>query len=199
MTDFLYPFLERTEDDAAALLADLAASARAKTAASVALRDDTLRRLDDELTRTAAAMRARVAAGGRLLVFGNGGSATDAAGFVALLRPLPALCLTDDDAVITALANDVGFDVVFARTLRAVGRAEDIAVGFSTSGGSRNVLAAFETAGAMGMLTVGIAGYGGGELPGAVDHCLEVASDSVHRIQETQNAVAYELWRRLMR
>ena len=132
------------------------------------------------------------AGGGRLFAFGNGGSATDAEGAVALFghpphgRPLPALSLVDDRAVLTALANDIGFDVVFSRQIIAHARAGDIAVGFSTSGDSRNVVRALEEASKRGLLTIGLSGYQGGAMAvsDAVAHCLVVRSDSVHRIQE---------------
>jgi D-sedoheptulose 7-phosphate isomerase len=111
-------------------------------------------------------------------------------------RPLPAMSLVEDRAVLTALANDVGFELVFSRQLIAHAAAGDIAVGFSTSGGSRNVLEAFEEASRRHLLTVGLCGYEGGAMArsDAVQHCLVVRSDSVHRIQEAQNALMLELW-----
>jgi D-sedoheptulose 7-phosphate isomerase len=205
VTDFLYPFIEGDERDAAALLDELARSAAAKTEASLALRDATLRALDAPLDAVAAAMTARFAGGGRLFTFGNGGSATDAGACAALFADppagagRPARSLAADPAIITALANDVGFELVFARQLMAAARGGDIALGLSTSGCSPNVLRAFSDAKRLGMLTVGIAGYDGGAMAthDAIDHCLVVRSDSVHRVQETQSAVVYELWRRL--
>ncbi len=142
-------------------------------------------------------MADRYAGGGRLFTFGNGGSATDAQGAARLFthppvgRPLPARCLAEDQAVLTALANDIGTEAVFARQLIAYARPGDIAMGFSTSGNSANVLAAFEEAARGGLLTVGFSGYEGGlmAVPGALDHCLVVRSQSVHRIQEAQNAL----------
>lgn len=207
MTDFLYPFLERDERGTDALLDDLAASAKAKAAASDALRVDTLAALAPELDAAAAAMVDRFEAGGRLLAFGNGGSATDAAALVALLtrppsgRALPALSLAADPAVLTALANDVGFEVVFARQLVAAAGPRDIALGLSTSGSSTNLLRAFAEAARLGLLTVGLAGYDGGTMAasGTIDHCLVVRSDSVHRIQEAQRAVLFDLWERTQR
>jgi D-sedoheptulose 7-phosphate isomerase len=97
---------------------------------------------------------------------------------------------------VTALGNDVGFDLVFSRQLIAHGAPGDITVGISTSGSSRNVLTAFAEARTRGMITVGLAGYDGGEMAGAPDlqHCLVVRSDSVHRIQETQAALGFSLW-----
>lgn len=207
MTDFLYPFIDGDERDSGQLLTDLATSAEEKAAASRALRTVTLTALDVTLDATAAAMAARFEAGGRLFAFGNGGSSTDAAGVVALFshppsgRPLPARSLVANHAVLTALANDVGFELVFSRQLIATGRPADIAVGLSTSGGSLNLLRAFEEATTRGMLTVGLAGYDGGSMAaaGTIDHCLIVRSDSVHRIQETQSALVFDLWERVQR
>ena len=140
--------------------------------------------------------------GGRLFTFGNGGSSTDAASLAALFaRPpsgsaLPARCLVDDTAVLTALGNDVGFELVFARQLIAHAAPGDMALGFSTSGSSANVLTAFAQARARRLVTIGLAGYDGGEMSSSPDvqHCLVVQSDSVHRIQETQAALGFALW-----
>jgi D-sedoheptulose 7-phosphate isomerase len=202
---FLYPFLESEETDASALLADLASSAEAKAAESVRLRRTSIAGLADDLDRVATAMAAAFRSGGRLLTFGNGGSATDAAGLAALFaspvagRPLPARSLVADTAVLTALANDVGVDVVFSRQLIAHGRPGDIAVGLSTSGGSTNVLKAFAEGRRRGLLTVGLAGYGGGAMATCpdLDHCLAVEGQSVHRTQEAQSALAHALWQRV--
>jgi D-sedoheptulose 7-phosphate isomerase len=106
------------------------------------------------------------------------------------------LGLTNDVAVLTALSNDVSFDVVFARQLAAFGRPGDVALALSTSGGSRNVLAGLDAAKRMGMLTIGLAGYGGGRMAesSAVDHLFAVPSSSVHRVQEVQTTVTHVLW-----
>ena len=201
-TDFLYPFIEGDERDSASLLADLARSAEGKWAQSTALREETLARCSEQLQAAAAAMAERLAAGAQLFTFGNGGSATDAAGVAQLFtkppwgEPLPARSLAADQAVLTALSNDIGFDVVFSRQLIAYGRAGDIAFGTSTSGNSDNLLMAFAEARKRGMLTVGLAGYDGGRMAASDDleHCIVVRSDSVHRIQESQTSVAHALW-----
>ncbi len=206
-TGFLYPFIEAEERDGAALMADLARSARSKMADSRALRAATLDRCCVAIEEAGSAMAAGFAAGGRLLAFGNGGSATDADGTVDLFRrpphgrPLPALSLVDDQAVLTALSNDVGFELVFSRQVIAHGQAGDIAVGFSTSGDSANMLRAFEEASTRGLLTVGLCGYEGAAMAqsDAVQHCLVVRSESVHRIQETQDALILELWSTVQR
>ena len=202
-TDFLYPFIEGHERDPSTLLVDLAASASAKVATSVALQSATIERVAPVLDAAADAMTARFTSGARLFTFGNGGSSTDAAALAALFArpphgiPFAARCLAEDAAVLTALANDVGFDLVFARQLIADSAPLDIALGISTSGDSRNLISAFEQAARQGMLTIGFAGYDGGEMArsGLVDHCLVVRDDSVHRVQETQAALGFALWR----
>ncbi len=204
-TGFLYPFIEREESDPVPLLADLARSAAAKWEQSTQLRSATLAALDGQLRAAAADMAERIAAGGQIFAFGNGGSSTDADAFAQLCTrppsgaPVPARSLAWDQAVLTALANDIGFDVVFSRQLIAYGRPGDVAIGFSTSGNSDNLLMAFEEAMRRQMLTVGLSGYDGGRMGAsdAVRHCLVVRSDSVHRIQESQAAVAHALWARL--
>lgn len=207
-TDFLYPFLDDDDGgDPRALLDDLAASAVAKGETSLALRTATTAATADSVLAAAGAMVARFARGGRLLTFGNGGSSTDAAGLADLFtRPLwgpsrPARCLVDDQAVLTALGNDVGFDLVFGRQLIAHGTADDIALGISTSGNSRNLLVAFEEAASRGLLTIGLAGYDGGEMAQSphVEHCLVVAADSIHRVQESQAALGFALWSEVQR
>jgi D-sedoheptulose 7-phosphate isomerase len=111
-------------------------------------------------------------------------------------RPLPALSLVEDPAVLTALANDVGFELVFSRQIIAHARAGDIALGFSTSGDSVDVVRAFEEASRRELLTIGLCGNQGGAMAagGDVEHCIVVESASVHRVQETQDAIAFTLW-----
>jgi D-sedoheptulose 7-phosphate isomerase len=202
-TDFLYPFIEGDETDSGSLLADLARSAEGKWVQSSGLRDETLARSEAQLRDTAAGMADRFTAGGRLFTFGNGGSATDAEAVAHLYtepprgRPLPARSLAEDQAVMTALGNDVGFELVFSRQLIAHGRRHDIAMGFSTSGNSDNLMRAFAEARKQGMLTVGIAGTDGGRMAAEgspVELCFVVRSDSVHRIQESQAALNHALW-----
>jgi D-sedoheptulose 7-phosphate isomerase len=201
VTDFLYPFIDADERDPGPLLEDLEASAQAKANETLALRASTRAAVGGEVAALAADMAARFAVGGRLLTFGNGGSATDAAAVAALFRappsgrPLPARSLVADEAVLTALANDVGFELVFSRQVIAHGRPDDVALGVSTSGNSANVVRALTEARARGLLTVGFAGYAGGEMAACgLDHCIVVPSSSVHRVQETQAALLYDLW-----
>jgi D-sedoheptulose 7-phosphate isomerase len=180
-------------------------STEGKAAEIVRLREQLAELYADRIAECAEAMAARFAAGGRLFTFGNGGSSTDAQEVATTYlhpwhgRPLPALSLTSDIALVTALSNDVGFEVVFARQVAALGRPGDIAFGLSTSGGSANLVQAFEEAWGRGMLTVGLAGYEGGRLAelaeaGVLDHLFVVPSRSVHRIQEAQTTIYHVLW-----
>lgn len=141
--------------------------------------------------------------GGKLFACGNGGSSTDAQDVVTLFlhpggdaRPLPAIGLTNDIAEVTALANDVGFDVVFSRQVAAFARRGDILLGLSTSGNSENLIRAFDEASRRGLLTVGFAGYEGGAMATSdtIDHLFVVPSASVHRIQEAQTTLYHVLW-----
>ncbi len=199
----LYPFLYGGAHDAAEVLDSVAESTVAKIKEVVALRAETGERLATPIAECARRLAAAFTAGATLWAFGNGGSSTDAQDVVHTFldpagdrRPLPALCLTSDTAIITALANDAGFDVVFARQIRAFGRPGDIALGLSTSGGSTNVLSAFEEAKRAGLTTVGIAGYGGGLMAelDSLDHLFAVTSSSVHRVQEVQTTIYHVLW-----
>ncbi|MFI6600135.1 SIS domain-containing protein [Nonomuraea sp. NPDC050536] len=195
----LYPFLHAGSGPS---LEDVGRSTAEKAAEIVRLRARVAEESARALMACAEEMAARFAAGGRLFTFGNGGSSTDAQEVAtAFLHPhrgvpLPALCLTGDVAVLTALSNDVGFDVVFARQLAALGRPGDVALGLSTSGGSANVVQAFEAAARQGMLTVGLAGDKGGRLAelDVLDHLFVIPSSSVHRIQEAQTTVYHVLW-----
>ena len=199
----LYPFLYGAGDEAAPLLAAAVESARQKVDEIVALRREVGAAQGPALAACALEIAAALAAGGTLLAFGNGGSSTDAQDVVHTFLdppppagPLPAIGLTNDVAVLTALSNDVAFEVVFARQVVAFGRAGDVAVALSTSGGSTNVLAALEQATRIGMVTVGLAGYGGGrmaELAG-LQHLFTVPSSSVHRVQEVQTTLCHVLW-----
>ena len=201
-TNFLYPFIDAQEDDPKSLLADLAASAQAKAAESLALRRSTLEANTELIGRAASEMARRFNSGGRLFTFGNGGSCTDCTTLARLFAqppvgsPLPAWSLTADQAIITALGNDVGFELVFARQLIARGKAGDIAIAMSTSGSSPNLMAALKEARHRGMYTIGFAGYEGGAFAKSpdVDACFVVRSQSVHRIQESQALLGYQLW-----
>jgi D-sedoheptulose 7-phosphate isomerase len=202
----LYPFLELARGDPAAVLADVTRSTAEKIEEIGRLRAAVAEAEAARIAACATAMAERFAAGGRLFTFGNGGSSTDAAALAALFvapgpghRPLPAVSLTDDGATLTALANDVGFELVFARQLAAAACPSDVALGLSTSGGSANVLRGFAAARERGLLTVGLAGYSGGPMAeaaarGEIDHLFVMPSASVHRIQEAQTTTYHVLW-----
>ncbi|TCK22317.1 D-sedoheptulose-7-phosphate isomerase [Pseudonocardia endophytica] len=210
-TDGLYPFLRAAPEPQADLDAAVARSTRDKIAEIGRLRAAVADREATALAACATAMADRFARRGRLYAFGNGGSSTDALAVASLYaapglghRALPALSLPADVASLTALANDVSFDVVFARPLRAVGRPEDVAFGLSTSGGSENVRRGMDAAHERGMLTVAVAGSDGGALAeahrqGRIAHLLVVPSQSVHRIQEAQTTVYQVLWELVQR
>lgn len=145
--------------------------------------------------RTAASMKA----GGKLLVAGNGGSAADAqhlvAEFVSRLtvdRPaLRAVALTTDTSILTAIGNDFGFDTVFSRQIEAIGTPGDVFLGISTSGNSKNILAALEQARSQGIITVGFTGNGGGKMAALCDHTIIVPSTVTMNIQESHLALEH--------
>lgn len=199
----LYPFLYSGSADLDSVLAQVKQSTVAKTEEIIQLRTMVLQQDRERLLSCAGAMARAFANGGRLFAFGNGGSSTDSQDMAGLFlspadgaRPLPAFGLTNDIAVVTALSNDVSFDVVFARQLGAFGRTGDIAAGLSTSGNSANLLRAFDQARHQGMVTVGITGYEGGKMAesDSIDHLFVVPSPSVHRIQEAQTTLYHALW-----
>jgi D-sedoheptulose 7-phosphate isomerase len=145
-----------------------------------------------EAARAAGLIRDAAVAGRKVLVFGNGGSATDAQHLAAELvvrytrtrRAVGALALTSDGAVLTAAGNDLGFDAVFVRQIEALGQAGDVALGITTSGRSANVTKALQTAKAHGLVTIALTGRGGGETVGLADVVVNVPSDVTARIQE---------------
>jgi D-sedoheptulose 7-phosphate isomerase len=199
----LYPFLYSNASDLDDLMAEVRASTLAKTREIAELRSVVAAREATRLANCAEDMAARFASGGRLFAFGNGGSATDAQELATLFLapggdapPLPAFGLASDTSVVTALCNDVGVDVVFARQLAAFGRREDIAVGLSTSGNSENLVRGFAEASRHGMLTIGLAGYEGGAMAelDSIDYLFVAPSSSVHRIQEAQTTIYHVLW-----
>jgi D-sedoheptulose 7-phosphate isomerase len=199
-----YPFLH--EDgvfNAEQVLAEIQQSTLKKCQDIVTLRKNTLEKFGEKLIDTGIAMAEAFSKGATLYAFGNGGSSTDAQNVVVHFihppyhewTPLPAVSLTSDIAVITAVGNDVGFENIFVRPLIALVRKGDIALGLSTSGNSPNIVKAMVQAKKLGMLTVAIAGYDGGELAssGAVDYCLVATNDYVPRIQEAQATLYHAL------
>jgi len=199
----LYPFLYSGTTDVADVLEQVRQSTVAKADEILRLRRVVRDADGARLQACAQEMAVRFEAGGRLLAFGNGGSATDAQQLATLClypggsaRPLPALSLASDASVLTALSNDIGVDVVFARQIAAFARKTDIAVGMSTSGNSDNLLRAFDEASRRGVLTIGIAGYSGGKMAelDSIDFLFVAPSTSVHRIQEAQTTIYNVLW-----
>ncbi|QBJ96111.1 SIS domain-containing protein [Rhodococcus sp. ABRD24] len=201
-TDFLYPFIDAHEEGAGALLDDLAASARGKAAESARLQQDSLTEWGEQIAEAGRQMAERFCRGGRLYTFGNGGSSTDAATLASLFsrpalgRPVAAWSLAADQAVVTALGNDVGFDLVFSRQIIAHARAQDIAIALSTSGNSDDLMIALAESRARGLLTIGFAGHDGGRMAASedLDYCITIRSQSIHRIQESHALVGYRLW-----
>ena len=192
---FLYPFL------GAGTVVDrttVAASIVAKAADGERLRERVAAQQAEAIAAAIVAIDDRLSRGGRILAFGNGGSATDATDFVldcVLPEPgvyaIPALSLAVEPAILTAVANDVGTELTFVRQLIAHARPSDVAFAFSTSGGSKNVVAALVEARARGLLTVAVLGYDGGEIVRRrlADIAIVVEADYIPRIQETQAAI----------
>ena len=200
----LYPFLRDRQKEPESERAALLASIERKAGESVAAKKAFFAANAEALLGAARAVAGVYRRGGRMFSIGNGGSSCDAAHFavefqhpVTAGRPaLPAMNLLADSAFVSAVANDVGYRHVFVRQLSAHGSADDGLIGFSTSGNSENMLAAFAKAKEMGMVTLGLAGGDGGEMKrsGLVDHCLVVESDSIHRVQEVHVACYHILW-----
>jgi D-sedoheptulose 7-phosphate isomerase len=155
----------------------------------------------DSITQAADLVHGSLQRGGKILLFGNGGSAADAqhvaAEFVCRFAghriPLPAIALTTDTSALTAIGNDYGFEQVFVRPINALGRPEDVAMAISTSGRSPNVLAGVSAAREKGLTTIGLTGADGGLLTRAVDLCITVPSTNTARIQECHLAIEHIL------
>ncbi len=204
-SSFLYPFLAAGADprtDAASLTASILQ----KVADGEALREEAAATQAETLADAAGAIDARLARGGRILAFGNGGSATDATDFVldctvpaTGMAAVPALSLASEPALLTAVGNDVGMELTFARQLIARARPDDVAFALSTSGGSKNVIAALEETRVRGLLSVAFLGYDGGEVVrrGLADFAVVVRSADIPRIQETQATLYHVLRERL--
>lgn len=199
---FLYPFLGKGDQTPSITLSDVAASIRQKAADDERLRTVFLAEQSEKLVDAAIAIGQRIASGGTLVAFGNGGSATDANDLVLDcvdpphgMRPIPAISLCMEPADISAIANDVGVELVFLRQLIANGRSGDVAVAISTSGKSKNIIAALGEARKRGMLTLALLGYDGGDIlrENLADHVLVVRSDYIPRIQEVQASIYHVL------
>lgn len=168
---------------------------------SAAVKQQFARDHADRIALVAALMVTAFREGRKVLLFGNGGSATDAAHIAAEFvgrykrerKPLPAIALATDIAAITCIANDYGFDELFARQVRAHGQKGDIAIGISTSGNSLNVLKGIEAARECGIITIAWTGGTGGKLAGLVDHPFVVPSTVTARIQESHITLGHVL------
>jgi D-sedoheptulose 7-phosphate isomerase len=182
-----------TADDAGTALASALEGHRAAI--------DAVEALAPRIGCAAGAIATAFTGGGQLLLCGNGGSAADAqhiaAEFVGRYlkerTPYPAIALHANSSAVTAIGNDYGFEEVFARQVRAHGRAGDVLLAISTSGGSPNVLRAIDAAHEAGMTVVGLSGHDGGTMAGLCDVCLTVPADSTPRIQEAHILIAHVL------
>jgi D-sedoheptulose 7-phosphate isomerase len=195
---FLYPFLGTEKQGTTHLVAEVASSILMKAQDDTKLREQVAREEAGQIASTAEAIHQRLRSGGKLIIFGNGGSATDANDFAidCVLPPpgyqsIPAVSLSLEPANITAVANDIGTDAIFLRQLIAQARPEDVAIGISTSGGSRNIIMALEEARKRNMLTVALLGYDGGEIKRKrlADFPVVVNCDYIPRIQEVQASI----------
>ncbi len=169
---------------------------------SIATKEALLERCDEEIRGLCEAALGSLQAGGKLLFCGNGGSSCDAAHAAGELigwfenkdrAGVPAIALGHEIPSLTAIANDAGFEQVFARQLRALGRPEDLLIGISTSGGSKNVLAAMEAAKAVGMSTAALVSERGGPVAELAENAVRVPSHNTARIQESHILVVHIL------
>jgi D-sedoheptulose 7-phosphate isomerase len=201
-SSFLYPFLGKGQQPLEDVVGEVQGSMLQKMQEVNSLRSAAAESEANAISRIAVAIAQRLERGGKLITFGNGGSATDANDLVSdCVDPppgfgaIPAVSLSAEPANVTAIANDIGTEAIFARQLIAHARPEDVAVGISTSGGSANILAALAEARKRGLLTVGVVGYDGGRIVAErlVDHAVVVRSDYIPRIQEVQASIYHVL------
>jgi D-sedoheptulose 7-phosphate isomerase len=201
-SSFLYPFLGKGQQPLEEVVSEVQGSMLQKMQEVNSLRSAAAESEANAISQIAVAVAERLERGGKLITFGNGGSATDANDLVSdCVDPppgwgtVPAVSLSAEPANITAIANDIGSEAIFARQLIAHARPEDVAVGISTSGGSANILAALAEARKRGLLTVGIVGYDGGRIVAErlADHTVVVRSDYIPRIQEVQASIYHVL------
>jgi D-sedoheptulose 7-phosphate isomerase len=195
---FLYPFLGKNKQETFDVVEQATASIRMKVRDDARLREQVAAEEAEKIGNAALAIRERINRGGKLIIFGNGGSATDANDWVidcftppAGYRPIPAVSLSMEPANLSAIANDVGTELIFQRQLIAQARPNDVAIGISTSGGSKNIVMALEEARKRNLLTVALLGYDGGEVMrrGLADFPIIVRSDYIPRIQEVQASI----------
>jgi D-sedoheptulose 7-phosphate isomerase len=196
-SSFLYPFLAEQDNALQPVLDDVRASALMKSQEIGELREQTLSDNSDKLIAAAATLKEVFERGGKVLALGNGGSATDAMDAVADLRAAnrPAIDLTEDSSIITAVANDIGTEAIFSRQVIAYGSAGDVLLTFSTSGNSTNVIAALIEARKRGLATIAMVGYDGGRIGSddLADHLIVVRSEHIPRIQEAQASAYHAL------
>jgi D-sedoheptulose 7-phosphate isomerase len=196
-SSFLYPFLDERETNLDAVVEDVRRSVLIKAREVGALREQTLTENADALVDAAAALRGSFEGGGKLLALGNGGSATDAMDVVADLRAAgrPAIDLTEDPGILTAIANDIGVEAIFSRQVIAYGAPGDVVLALSTSGNSGNVLHALAEARRRGLVTIAMVGYDGGRVlgEGLADHVVVTRSEHIPRIQEAQASAYHAL------
>jgi D-sedoheptulose 7-phosphate isomerase len=201
-SSFLYPFLGKGQQPLEGVVCEVQGSMLQKVQEVNCLRAAAAESEAATISHIAATIAERLERGGKLIAFGNGGSATDANDLVSdCVEPppgwgvFPAVSMSAEPANITAIANDIGTEAIFTRQLIAHARPEDVAVGISTSGGSANILAALAEARKRGLLTIGIVGYDGGRILGErlADHAVVVRSDYIPRIQEVQASIYHVL------
>jgi D-sedoheptulose 7-phosphate isomerase len=204
-----YPFLHDEQQRPEDLMEEMTFSLLEKVRESVEVKTAFFEANQETIIAASLHLAQAFHRGHKLLVCGNGGSATDAQHVaVEFMHPitvgrkaLPAICLSNDMAMVTAVANDVGFDDVFSRQIIALGAAGDVLLGISTSGNSENLLHAFATARRLKLGTIGFAGDDGGKMAavaakeaGLIDFCLTVPTSSIHRIQESHVALYHIIW-----
>ena len=202
-----YPFLHDEERKPQDLMTALGFSLMEKARESMAIKERFFDEHKDAILAASLDMAKAFHRGHKMLVCGNGGSATDAEHIaVEFMHPitvgrkaLPAICLNNDMAMVTAVANDVSFADVYTRQIIALGQEGDVLLALSTSGNSENLLHAFYTARRMHLTTIGCAGGDGGKMAemkaaGLLDYCLTVPTSSIHRIQETHVALYHIMW-----
>ncbi|MDQ7051275.1 MAG: SIS domain-containing protein [Enterobacterales bacterium] len=200
----LYPFLHGKQKSKQSDLDSLLISIQQKADDSARVSQQFFRDNAQAIIAASQAIANVYLKGGRMLTMGNGGSSCDASHFavefqhpVTTGRPaLPAFNMVMDTAMLSAVANDVGIKHIYVRQLDAQAGTLDGLIGFSTSGNSENLLAAFEKAKKLNLVTLGLTGGNGGEMmsSGLVDHCLVVDTDSIHRVQEVHVATYHILW-----
>lgn len=202
-----YPFLHEDNKQPQELMDELRFSLMEKARESVEVKQRFFEENKDEILSASLAIAKAYHRGRKMLVCGNGGSATDAQHVaVEFMHPitvgrkaLSAICLNNDMAMVTAVANDVSFADVFVRQIIALGQEGDVIIGISTSGNSANLLHAFQTARRMKLTTIGFAGNDGGRMAqmkeqGLLDFCLTVPTSSIHRIQESHVTLYHIIW-----